>query len=459
MDGSSNPDSLDPISLQVLLLLSSGQRLTIQEIARAIGQKKDTAMVGVMILEDLNFISQEDERYHLTRTGFTHLAEKRGIRPTKPQPSVKADESYTLPSPSIFGSWKDLVLWLIFPILITMLVLILPTILIASADESFSIYVFVGAELFTLISGSIFLWRRFRTLLPAAISLFIFGITIFFITRIDTPFLKLGFVSLLLALLILLLLQYWMRSYRIVIENERLVIFRLGHCIDTRGPGPVIILPFIDNPQVVDLRVNHKEVSHETCITRDNVQIDVDFVFYWKIQQAEWSLTKVKNPEESIQLLATAILRAVIARFSFNDVQEKRQSINEMLKEEIDAISSEWGVYVTTMEIREVKASDEIVKAMEKRRAAEWESEAIETLARGQAEALKVLFTIASQIDTNTLNLKYFETLQKLGEGQSTKYIFPMELSNLVQSWLRENPNSNNLPALGQDKNPPNKES
>jgi regulator of protease activity HflC (stomatin/prohibitin superfamily) len=194
-------------------------------------------------------------------------------------------------------------------------------------------------------------------------------------------------------------------------------------------------------PQIVEIRVRHEEVPHETCITQDNVQIDVDFVFYWQIKQPEWSLTRVTDPVESIRLLATAILRAVIAHYDFNDVQTRRESINDLLKVKIDEISSDWGVFVTTMEIREVKASIEIVKAMEKRRAAEWESEAIETLARGQAEALKTLFASASQIDNKTLNLKYFEMLQKLGEGQSTKYIFPMELSNLVQSWIPQNRN------------------
>jgi uncharacterized membrane protein YqiK len=172
------------------------------------------------------------------------------------------------------------------------------------------------------------------------------------------------------------------------------------------------------------------------CITQDNVQINVDFVFYWKIQQPVWSVTKVTDLEESIRLLATALLRAVIAHFPFNDVLNKRESINDMLKEKIDEISSEWGVYVTTMEIREIQPPEEIVKSMHKQREAEWLRQATVISADAQAQALRLLYEIANVIDDKTLSLKYFEMLKDLGQGESTKYIFPLELTNLVKPLL-----------------------
>jgi len=207
----------------------------------------------------------------------------------------------------------------------------------------------------------------------------------------------------------------------------------MGKCIGAGGPGLVLLLPIIDRLIPVDLRVKHQEVPHETCITQDNVQIDVDFVFYWKIQQPVWSVTKITDAEESIRLLATALLRAVIAHFPFNDVLNKRESINDLLKDKIDEISSEWGVYVTTMEIREIKPPEEIVKSMHKQREAEWLRQAIVINAEAQAEALKLLYEIATLIDDKTLNLKYFEMLRDLGQGEATKYIFPLELTNLIR--------------------------
>lgn len=222
-------------------------------------------------------------------------------------------------------------------------------------------------------------------------------------------------------------------------EGTKLVVFREGQYVGTKGPGPVLIAPLFYTTETVDIRLKEQEIPHQTCITQDNVQIDIDFVYYWQIENPQWSLTKVANPEVAIKLLATGILRAVIAKFSFSEVQKKRQTINDDLKEEIDVIIGDWGVNVTSIEIREVKASPEIVKAMEQARTAEWDRETTELRARGEAEALKILRVVAHNLDDTTLKLKYFEVLKKLGEGQSTKYIFPMELSNLVESMIREN--------------------
>ena len=163
------------------------------------------------------------------------------------------------------------------------------------------------------------------------------------------------------------------------------------------------------------------------------MQLDVDFVFYWKIQEPVWSITKVSDPDESIRLLATALLRAVIAHFKFNDVINQRESINDLLKQKIDEISTEWGVYVTTMEIREIKPPKEIVDSMHKQVSAEWQRKATVIQAEGEAQALRMLNEAATEMDEKTKSLKYYEMLKGIGEGSATKYILPVELLNLAQ--------------------------
>ena len=186
------------------------------------------------------------------------------------------------------------------------------------------------------------------------------------------------------------------------------------------------------------------EVPHEQCITQDNVVIDVDFVLYWQVQQAEWSITRVTNPDESLRLLATALLRAVIAHFPFSEVQTQRERINDMLREKIDEISTAWGVYVTTVEIREIKPPPEIITSMQLQAAAEWKRQATVTEAEGYREAqmkkadgdaaaLRKIYEVATKIDDNTLRLRYFEMLGELGHSSSTKYILPVELIDLVR--------------------------
>jgi regulator of protease activity HflC (stomatin/prohibitin superfamily) len=256
------------------------------------------------------------------------------------------------------------------------------------------------------------------------------------------------FNALIILVCLLTLVLYTRKSFSRVPQYENVVVFRLGNCIGAKGPGPVLVLPWLDRLTNVDLRVSHLEVPHETCITQDNVQIDVDFVLYWKVTQPVWSVTRVRDSKESMKLLSTALLRAVIAHFRFNEVLNQRESINELLKEKIDEISTDWGVYVTTVEIREIKPPSDIVLSMHLQAEAEWRRQAMVTEAQGykeaqmkhaegDSEALKMLYSAASLIDEKTLNLKYFETLRELGKGESTKYIFPMELTNLAQPIMR----------------------
>lgn len=103
------------------------------------------------------------------------------------------------------------------------------------------------------------------------------------------------------------------------------------------------------------------------------------------------------------------------------------------MKEKIDEISADWGVYVTTMEIREIKPPEAIVTSMHMQVSAEWQRKATVIAAEGEAQALRTLDDAAMHMDENTRSLKYYETLKKLGEGDSTKYILPMELTNLAK--------------------------
>ena len=398
-----NRGPLDEKSLRILLVLSSKQSLSVDEIARADDLEVEKVRESLRYLEHKHFVRFEKGVPKLSPEGMIFLFEKglqlpKSITPPKPPPSG-ADMSVPL-----FGSWQDLIFWLAY-IIISLILLMGFGLLFAHRIQNENLQITI-----TIIFG--LLWLLFM------------------------------FLSI-------------KRSYNSVPEYERLVIFRLGKCVGAKGPGPILILP-IDRIKTVDLRVKHQEVPHEACITQDNVQIDVDFVFYWRIQQPIWSITKVTDPEESIKLLATALLRAVIAHFPFNDVLNRRESINDMLKQKIDEISSEWGVYVTTMEIREIKPPEEIVKSMHKQREAEWLRQATVINADAQAQALKLLYEIAHSIDDKTLSLKYFEMLKDLGQGESTKYIFPLELTDLVKPLLQSiykgdkgNPMDGNNPTSG----------
>jgi regulator of protease activity HflC (stomatin/prohibitin superfamily) len=269
-----------------------------------------------------------------------------------------------------------------------------------------------------------------------------------------------------LVIVLIVIVGLALTLIRIVREYERLVVFRLGKALGSRGPGVVLLIPFADQPVKVDLREQFQEIPHQTCITKDNVTISVDFLIYSKVIDAVSSVVQVGNFSGASQGIATTTLRAVIGDIILDDVLAQREHINNMLRTKLDEVTERWGVKVTAVEIREIIPPRDIQEAMTRQMSAERTRRAVVTEADGkrqaaitvadgdkqatilrsegerqarilQAEgyslALQTIFNVARGIDSKTMSLQYMDTLKQLGASPSTKYIFPMEFTNLVQ--------------------------
>jgi regulator of protease activity HflC (stomatin/prohibitin superfamily) len=256
---------------------------------------------------------------------------------------------------------------------------------------------------------------------------------------------------------------------RIVREYERLVVFRLGRSLGVKGPGLVLLIPFIDKAVKVDQREEFLEIPHQICITRDNAPIGVDFLIYWKVVNPEFSVLQVGEFARASVGIATTTLRAVIGDIDLDDVLAQREHINQVLRVKLDDVTERWGVKVTAVEIREIEPPREVQDAMNRQMAAERHRRATVTEADGTREAaimvaegekqaailraegarsaqalraegfgvaLKEIWEAASQVDANTMTLQYFETLKQLGTGPATKFVFPMEFTGLLQSFV-----------------------
>jgi len=266
-------------------------------------------------------------------------------------------------------------------------------------------------------------------------------------------------------------------AVKVVREYQRLVVFRLGRSIGPKGPGLVILLPFIDRPLWVDLREAFLEVPKQTCITKDNAPIDIDFLIYWKVMDPAASVIQVANFAGASQGIATTTLRAVIGDISLDDVLAKREDINKVLRVKLDEVTERWGVKVTTVEIREITPPREVQAAMNRQLTAERERRAVVLEADGKREAsikvaegerqatilraegsrqatiltaegdrqaaslraegfalaLEKVFAVARTVDDKTMSLQYLETLKTLGTSAATKFVLPMELTNLLR--------------------------
>lgn len=258
-------------------------------------------------------------------------------------------------------------------------------------------------------------------------------------------------------------------AIKIVPEYQRLVVFRLGRCIGDKGPGIIFLIPVVDRPVWVDLREQYLEVPHQTCITKDNASISIDFLTYWKVVNAVDSVIQVRNFAGASQGIATTSLRAVIGDIILDDVLARREHINEVLREKLDEVTERWGVKVTAVEIREILPPREVQDAMTRQMAAERNRRAMVLEADGKREAtIKVaegdkqsailraegdrqatilradgfslaldrIFTVAKTVDAKTMSLQYLEALKTLGASPATKFVLPMEFTNLVRPFL-----------------------
>ncbi|HEY7068129.1 MAG TPA: SPFH domain-containing protein [Chloroflexota bacterium] len=271
-------------------------------------------------------------------------------------------------------------------------------------------------------------------------------------------------IFLVLVLLVVLATQ----SIRIVNEYNRLVIFRFGRTgADlVKGPGLVFLIPFVDRPRRADLREQFIEVPSQTTITKDNAPINIDFLIYWRVFDPLRTIVNVANYAGALQGIATTTLRAVIGDIMLDDVLSKRDQINEVLRVKLDEATERWGGKVTTVEIREITPPRDVQEAMNRmlsaernRRAvitesegtrqatinvaegdkqsqilrAEGERQAAILRAEGFSQALERIFAAARGIDEKTMVLQYLEALKALGAGPATKFVIPVEFTQLVK--------------------------
>lgn len=225
-----------------------------------------------------------------------------------------------------------------------------------------------------------------------------------------------------------------------------------------------------------------REIPHQTAITKDNAPISIDFLWYYKVLDPTESVLQVGNFEAAAQGMATTTLRSVIGGIPLDDVLSERERINNLLRTRLDEVTERWGVKVTNVEIREIIPPREVQDAMNRQMSAERIRRAVVTestgtreaainvadgerqaavlraegekqsnilraegerqsqllRAEGFASALERIFSVAQTVDPKTMTLQYFETLKSIGASPSTKFIFPMEFTGMLSSFIRD---------------------
>jgi len=222
-------------------------------------------------------------------------------------------------------------------------------------------------------------------------------------------------------------------SVRILREYERGVIFRLGRLIAQKGPGLILLIPFVDRMVKVDLRTVTLNIPPQEVITRDNVPAGVNAVTYFRVIDSTRAIVEVENYLLATSQIAQTALRSVLGKAEFDQLLSERERLNEELQKIIDESTEPWGVKVTAVEIKDVEIPEQMQRAIARQAEAERERRAKIINSEGEYQAAQKLTDAADIISTNpaSLQLRYLQTLLEIGTHQNTTVVFPLPMDVL----------------------------
>ena len=239
------------------------------------------------------------------------------------------------------------------------------------------------------------------------------------------------FGIIILAIFILIIL---VSAIKIVNEYERGVVFRLGRYVGVRGPGLILLIPFLERMVKVDLRVVTMDVPAQECITMDTVTVKVDAVVYFRVMKPESAILNVEHYIRATSLLCQTTLRNVVGQSDLEDLLGHRDKVNEKLQVLIDEGTEPWGIKVSMVEVRDVQLPETMQRAMAAQAEAERERRAKIVHADGEAQAAEKLSEAARIISTHpaAMQLRYLQTLVTISTEKTNTIVFPLPMDLIM---------------------------
>jgi len=244
------------------------------------------------------------------------------------------------------------------------------------------------------------------------------------------------FVYFVIAIVVIIFLS---AAIKIVQEYERGGVFRLGRFVGLRGPGLIIIIPFIERMRKVDLRVITMDVPQQECITVDNVTLRVDAVIYFRVVEAADAILRVLDYMKATSLLAATSLRNVVGQSTLDELLAQRDRLNEKLQVVVDEGTNPWGIKVSMVEVKDVQLPQTMQRAMAAQAEAERERRAKVVHAEGEYQAAEKLADAAKVMSGQpaALQLRYLQTLSSIATERSNVILFPLPMDILSQFTAR----------------------
>ena len=217
-------------------------------------------------------------------------------------------------------------------------------------------------------------------------------------------------------------------------EPARGVIFRLGRYVGTRGPGLIILVPFIERMEKVSLRTVTMDIPPQDVITRDNVSVTVNAVLYFRVLEPERAIIDVEDFLFATSQLAQTTLRSVVGQAELDEILAERDKLNTQMQSILDEATDQWGIKVMTVEMKDVDLPMEMKRAMAKQAEAERERRAKVIHADGEFQASQRLSEAAAIIEEHptALQLRYLQALTEVAAENNSTTIFPVPVDLLT---------------------------
>ncbi len=245
-----------------------------------------------------------------------------------------------------------------------------------------------------------------------------------------------------LIVVIVLLLLFLLSAIRILWEYERGVIFLLGRFYKVKGPGLILVIPFIQRMVRVDMRTVVMDVPRQDVISRDNVSVKVDAVVYFRVVDPAKAIIQVENYYDATSMLAQTTLRSVLGQHELDEMLSERDKLNADIQSILDIQTDVWGIKVINVEIKRVDLDESMVRAIARQAEAERERRAKIIHAEGEMQAAEKLLTAARILtqQREAILLRYLQTLIEIAGDKSNTIVFPlpMEFLDMIKSEIKD---------------------
>ena len=235
------------------------------------------------------------------------------------------------------------------------------------------------------------------------------------------------FIYLLIALVVV---AFFASAIKILREYERGVVFTLGRFTGVKGPGLILLIPYVQQIVRVDLRTVVLDVPSQDLISHDNVSVKVNAVIYFRVIDPERAIIQVENFMQATSQLSQTTLRSVLGKHDLDEMLSERDKLNRDIQEILDRATDAWGIKVANVEIKHVDLNESMVRAIARQAEAERERRAKVIHAEGELQASAKLLEAAQMLAQapQAMQLRYLQTLTQIASDKSNTIVFPMPI-------------------------------